>query len=243
MVEDVFTLFAAHGGDDDGTGVTHGEEGTGVRDVGFAAEEGDEGVFIADAEVRENGEGAACAELVVNLNEGGFVVAIENFDVAILAVHPGVDFGVALAGGDGEEWQAVLSHGPGGHVPIARMWDHDDDAVAFIDEGLEAVLIHLAVEDIAVHPFAIEAWSANHFDGGLEDVGERGARDGGTLRGRFLWEDALDAREGAGALEAEDIEEEASEAACEAHGNGIRNSVDERTEEAKCAIFEVDGCL
>ncbi len=138
----------------------------------MAAEEGDEGIFIADAEVGEDGEGAASAEFVVDLDEGGFIVAVEDFDVAILAVHPGVDFGVALARGDGEEGEAVLGHGPGGHVPIAGVRDHDDDAAVFIDEGLEAVLIHLAIEDIAVHPCAIEARGANHFDGGLEDVGE-----------------------------------------------------------------------
>ena len=136
----------------------------------MTAEEGDEGVFIADAEVGKDSEGAARAEFVVDLDEGGFIVAVEDFDVAILPVHPGVDFWVALACGDGEKWEAVLGHGPGGHVPIARVRDHDDDAAAFVDEGLEAVLVHLAVEDIVVHPGTREVWGANHFNSRLENV-------------------------------------------------------------------------
>ncbi len=95
------------------------------------------------------------------------------------------------------------------------MWDHNDDAVAFIDEGLEAVLVDRTIEDIAVHPLTCEVRGANKLDAHLKNVGERIARDGDTFRGRFFREDAMDARKGAGVFEAEDVEEEACEAVCE----------------------------
>ncbi len=120
------------------------------------------------------------------------------------------------------------------------MWNHDDDAVAFIDEGLEAVFVDGTIEDIAVHPLACEVRRADKFDAHLKNVGERIARDGGTFRGRFFREDTMNAREGAGTFEAEDVEEEACEAACECHGNAIRNGVDKCAEEAQHAIFEID---
>ena len=240
MVENVFSVFSAHGGNDDGARATDSKHSTRVGDIGFAAEERCRGIFVADTEVGENRKGAAGAKLVMNLDEGRFIVAVKDFDVAILTIHPGVDFWVALARGNGEEGQTVLGHRPGGHIPIARMRDHNHDAAAFIDEGLKAVLVHLTVEDIAVHPVTREVGGANHFNSRLENVRKRGARDGGTLRGRFLWKDGMDAREGACMFEAEDIEEEACEAACKAHRDAVGNGVDKCTEKAQSAIFEVD---
>ncbi len=57
---------------------------------------------MADAKVWHNGEGAAGAKFVVNLDECGFIVAAQNFEVAILTVHPIADFWIALARADGD---------------------------------------------------------------------------------------------------------------------------------------------
>ena len=241
VVEDMFAVLAAHDRYDDRTAALHGEHRPRVRDVRLAAEEVDLDVGLRHAQVGQDREGAPRLEPPVDLHQGLRAPALHDLDVAVLALHPGVDLRIALPGGDGEEREAVLGHRPRGHVPVAGMGHHDDDALPFVDERLEAVLVHPSVQDVAVHPPLRQPGRPDHLDAGLEDVREAPPGDAPELALGLLREDAPQAVHRPRPLQAQDVERAPGVERREEQRHAVGDEVDESAEEAEDAILQVDG--
>ena len=240
MVEDVLAALAPHHRDDDRRAALDREHRARVAHVRRAAEEFRRHVGLRHAQVGQDRERAARVEPLLDVDERARAAAVQHLDVAVLALHPRVDLRVALLRRDGDERQAVFRHRPRGHVPVAGVRHHDDDALAFVDVGLELVLVVRAVLDVAVHPRAVEARRTDHLDAGLEDVGEAEAGDAAQLRGAFRGEDAAQALHRPRALEAEDVGREPAEERGEAHRHAVGNQAHDPAEEAERAVFQVD---
>ena len=121
------------------------------------------------------------------------------------------------------------------------MRHHDDYALALVDVFLEAVFVFRAFDDVGVHPFAVEAGRAHHFDAGDEKIGE--ALDGYRFQfaARFLREHASEAFEGALSFQAQDLPREGRGEAGEGAGRRVRQGVHDGARGAYGRVFCVYG--
>ena len=242
VVEDVEAVFAAHDGDDNGGAGGDGEERAAMGDVRGAVQEGHFDVRLRHAQVGEDREAPPRPEHVEDVAHDGGAPALHHVDAAVLALHPGVDVGVALTGGDGGEGNAVLGHRPGGHVPVAAVGHHDDGAPAFGEDVAEARGVEVDVLHVARNPCLGEAGGADHLDGVQEDVRERADGDGARAGARDAGETALDAGEGACALEAARDGKGGEAARAEAR-DGVGDRVDEAADGAEGGVLGKAGGL
>ena len=235
----VAAALAAHRGDYDRAAATHRKERPGVRNIRLASEEIDFHVRLFYAQIGQDRKCPARLQLVLDVDKRPRRTPVEHVDVAILALHPCVDFRVALPRGDRKQRQAVLRHRPRRHVPVPRMRHHYDDPLAFVHVALEFLLVSKPVDNILLHPRPVEHWSAHHLDARLEDIRKTRLGNCDELRMRLLREHRREPRHRALSLETENADHQIRQPPRNRHCNTIRYCIHQSAKRPESVILGI----
>ena len=181
MIENVFALLSKHLRDNYRAACIYRKHRPCVRNVRFASKEINFDIAPPYAQIGKDGKSPTHAQALMNLNERIAAVSIQNLKIAILPVHPGIKFRVALPGRYRKKRQPILRHCPGRHIPIAAMGHHYNNAAPLIDVRLQKIFIVRPIANVTIHPCAIKLRCAHHFNAHLEYILQRPYRHGASL--------------------------------------------------------------